>query len=203
MPHPRNPLPVTALYVDNDKGPYVALGIKTVGLPDDARFWRGDGPVVTHPPCAPWGRFRWRSVEHSKDGTKDCAPVAVAQVREHGGVLEHPAGSLLWKEMGLPRPGEPKDKYGGYTIQVNQVDWGHPCEKKTWLYIVGVDKSALNFPPKREPTHCIEPHSGSGTPDLPRLPKSQRHLTPPAFAYWLVTLAQHCIPPKRRLVVEK
>ena len=66
-------------------------------------------------------------------------PIAVEHVRKYGGVLEHPAGSKLWGACAMPPPGlwlnETRSKYaddaceadayGGYTIEVRQVEWGH------------------------------------------------------------------------------
>ena len=85
--------------------------------------------------------------------------------------MEHPAQSDLWGKASkrrksystrlqgvpdLPLPGEPPDKYGGYTIEVNQVDWGHAALKPTWLYIVGVPRAKLpRMPTPRAPTHVI------------------------------------------------
>lgn len=171
---------VAALYVDTARGPYPHLpGVLAVGLPDDARLYRGPFPVVAHPSCAPWGVMRFshgrQQRDSERDGDADCAIFAVHQVRSYGGVLEHPARSSLWKHQGLPIPGEGRDRFGGYTIEVRQVDWGHPCEKKTWLYIVGIPPRDLPpRPPPREPTHVIH----SKTSPLPELPKRLRHITP-------------------------
>lgn len=83
------------------------------------------------------------------------------------------------------------DAFGGYTIAVNQVEWGHCCSKPTWLYLVGVPRSALTPPPfpGREPTHCI----CTGPRQIKRLPVASKPLkrrTPPLFAEWLVSLAR-------------
>lgn len=186
--------PVAALYVDMKRGPYANMKwVVPWGLPRDAREYAGPWPVVAHPSCAPWGKFAWRSsVKDSPDGERSCALVAVEQVRRFGGVLEHPQGSRLWKVAGLPPPGE-TDEFGGYTLAVRQVDWGHKAEKRTWLYVVGVPPDRLPpMPARREPTHVIESYAGAQKHlnVLPRLPKSQRHLTPPAFAEWLVEVAR-------------
>jgi hypothetical protein len=125
---------VAALYID-PRGPYV-------GRPDvdawdearDARKYVGPWPVVAHPPCGPWGSLKHLS--RKQDPT--CGPRAVGQVRAFGGVLEHPARSGLWAHCGLPLPGEFPDDFGGVTIEVCQVDWGHVARKRTWLYLVGV-----------------------------------------------------------------
>lgn len=182
---------VAALYID-PRGPYPKMpGVDCWDEARDARTYDGPYPVVAHPPCGPWGRLRhlYKGNEH------DCAPRAVGQVREFGGVLEHPAGSLLFR--GLPHPGD-SDGWG-FTIEVNQCDWGHVARKRTWLYCVGVDRALLVFPPPREPTHWISGGRGragkkANTTPVPAGIKicsaQQRRRTPPAFAEWLVSLAR-------------
>lgn len=120
---------VAALYID-PRGHYPTLpDVDAWDERRDARLYNGPGPVVAHPPCGPWGRLRhlYRGAEH------DCAPRAVEQVRAFGGVLEHPANSRLWKSCSLPEPGCFPDEWGGYTIEVDQCDFGHVARKKTWL----------------------------------------------------------------------
>ena len=201
---------VAALYVD-PRGPYPAIRERlrvdyAMGLTHsnidcwdaarDARRYDGPHPVVAHPPCGPWGRLRhlYRGNEH------DCAPRAVEQVRRWGGVLEHPAGSKLWGACFLPPPGFVPDSIGGYSIEVDQCEWGHVARKRTWLYLVGVPREMLEPPPfqDREPTHRI----GSSTcgkvdgtryrPDsnLKSASAEQRRRTPPLFAEYLVRLAR-------------
>lgn len=189
---------IAALYVDTARGPYPRIrnvecwgfaskdGVQLdmIATSRDARQYVGPWPVVAHPPCGPWGRFRW----HYKggEGDRDCGIRAVEQVRAFGGVLEHPACSSLWYETHLPTPGQPPDKFGGWSIQVNQVDWGHEALKPTWLYFCGVHQSELpDLPPPSEPTKCMvrlrsNPHL------LMEVPKKDRHITPLRFAEWLV-----------------
>lgn len=139
---------VAALYVDA-LGPYPKLVARWYDAEDDALSYDGPLPVVAHPPCGPWGRLR----HLSKKDRADLAPLAVAQVRRWGGVLEHPAHSKLWDACSLPKPGEPLDLWGGGTLRVDQSDFGHVARKPTWLYIVGGTPGPM--PPKREPTHWI------------------------------------------------
>lgn len=190
---------VAALYVDTARGPYGSIpGVEVWGYATrdgaqvdafaptrDARAYAGPHPVVAHPPCGPWGRFSWNY--KGGEGAKECGPRAVAQVRAWGGVLEHPAHSGLWLDQGLPLPGE-VDAHGGWTMEVEQCDWGHPARKPTWLYIVGVTDAPL-MPEKREPTHVMVRllRNGNGRPEVP---KRERHITPPAFADWLVRLVE-------------
>ena len=177
---------VAALYVDLRRGPYAALpGVAAYGAEEDATTYAGPDPVVAHPPCGHWGNYSARAHDDGRTG-----PVAVDQVRTWGGVLEHPRRSKLWRAMGMPKPGEPPDAWGGYTIEVSQHWWGHPAEKRTWLYIVGVPPNRI--PPLPEqvppPPSRVEGRVSRGV--IERMAKSKRHLTPPSFAAWLVELAR-------------
>jgi hypothetical protein len=190
---------VAALYVD-PRGPYPTMpGVDCWDATRDAKQYDGPHPIVAHPPCGPWSMLRhlYKGQEH------DCAPRAVEQVRRFGGVLEHPAHSQLWKVLRLPRPGELPDEYGGVTIEVDQVRWGHVARKKTWLYLVGV-RNVPTLPPDREPTHWCSGFRSSGAsypahykrqgcavPEgIKVCSAQQRRRTPPAFAEWLVSLAR-------------
>lgn len=101
-------------------------------------------------------------------------------------------------------PGEAADRFGGYSLEVCQVDWGHVARKRTWLYLVGVPRDVLAFPPPREPTHWISGFrtttgrtpkhyrsNGSAVPPgIKVCSAQQRRRTPPMFAAWLVDLAR-------------
>ena len=64
--------------------------------------WPGGIPCVAHPPCRGWGRLKHLSKVSQSE--LDLAVFAVGCVRRNGGILEHPAGSSLWRFLGLPRP---------------------------------------------------------------------------------------------------
>ena len=116
----------------------------------DARKYAGPYPVIAAPPCAQFSRLRHFARDDAE--ARSCAPRAVEQVREFGGVLEHPAQSLLWKEFNLPAPGGiDTDEFGGWTLECHQFDFGHVALKKTWLYIVGVSHEEVMrlFPCKK------------------------------------------------------
>jgi hypothetical protein len=153
------------------------------------------------PKCGDGSNFTWSD--------RDCAPRAVEQVRRWGGVLEHPAGSKLWEACGLPDPywapqkreagarwsSWPDDEFGGYTIELDQVEWGHVARKRTWLYLVGVPRGALEAPPfpGREPTHQVSRDAERAKRrgyTLKRTSTRTNTLTPPAFAEYLVRLAR-------------
>jgi hypothetical protein len=182
---------VACLYID-PRGPYPKMpGTDCWDEKRDAMLYTGPHPVVAHPPCGPWGRA-------AKFCRQDPAPAlrAVEQVREHGGVLEHPADSLLWRAAGLPSPGT-YDIHGGTTIRVCQVEWGHVARKKTWLYLVRVPPRLIGVPPYpgRQPTHWCRKRPGQKVPEgIKMCSKEQRRRTPDLFAEWLVTLARGSCP---------
>lgn len=93
----------------------------------------------------------------------------------------------------MPDPFGCDDGWGGYTIEVQQFWWGHPTEKRTWLYIRGVRRKDLPPIPTRqgEPTHVIDTRLRPGDAGFrPRCTKKWREQTPPEFAKWLVEVAR-------------
>lgn len=157
----------------------------------------GGVPVVAHPPCRAWGRLR--ALANPLPGEKELAFFAVDQVRRFGGVLEHPATSLLWAEAGLPAPGQ-RDDFGGWTLPVFQCWFGHRAEKPTLLYIVGVDPDQVPRLPLAlgRATHICgtsgRRRDGSRYHKgvigwRPEVTKAEREATPPAFAAWLCAVA--------------
>lgn len=178
---------VAALYVD-PRGPYFDLeGVDPWDEDRDATAYDGPFPVVAHPPCGPWGRL----YHMCKYQRPELGPIAVRQVQRWGGVLEHPADSKLWKAMDLPRPGELPDEYGGFTLSVRQVDWGHRAVKPTWLYVVGVSRSDVDERrPPRVPTAKITGNDRQSMAGLQCMGATERRLTPPEFAEWLVQIAR-------------
>lgn len=177
---------VVALYVDQG-GPYPPLVPQWYDKERDARTYPGPHPVIAHPPCGPWGRLASLCTQQDPE----LAPLAVDQVRQFGGVLEHPAGSKLWRHCGLPAPFKTVPSLTGreWSLEVAQVRFGHPCLKLTWLFFVDVSPHALApIPPWREPTHVIDDNrrGGAALAGVRHLPKARRHLTPPALAEWLL-----------------
>lgn len=181
---------VAALYVDRKLGPYPQM--PRVDVWDEARDatrYAGPHPVVAHPYCGPWGRLRGQCTKQdAAHGIR-----AVEQVLAYGGVLEHPAGSLLWDHCNLPKPGQFAEIIGSshtcWTIEVRQVDWKHEAAKQTWLLLVGVDPAALRPPPfpGAQPTRVVQ---SRGKNRLRAMSSRRRHLTPPLFAQWLVDMAR-------------
>jgi hypothetical protein len=181
---------VAALFVREDSIYKRMAGVDPWDASRDACQWPGSAPLVAHPPCRAWGRFR--QFAKPRPDEKFLAVWALWQIQVWGGVLEHPAHSALWKETGLPKPGEPADLWGGYTIEVCQHRWGHKAEKKTWLYICGASRDDLPPMPHRpgKPEYVVRPkQNGTGAKFLT---KAEREHSPPEFAAWLVSIARRC-----------
>lgn len=88
----------------------------------DARLYPGPHPIVAHPPCGPWGKYRSNCHHAREDGV-----IAMDLVHRWGGVVEHPVGSSLFAEHGTA---------AGMLLCVNQGDFGHYAIKPTLLYLV-------------------------------------------------------------------
>ncbi len=193
---------VTALYVD-PLGPYPKIpGVQCWDETQDASRYRGQDPVVAHPPCGAWGALRHMRVPNRERRLIDArlGPIAVDQVQRCGGVFEQPANSKLWDHCGLPRPLADPDSFGGFAFEVCQVAWGHVARKRTWLYFVGINRDLVmaGLRTGGEPTHWVSggrkhDRKGSGgvvPPGIKVCSAQQRRRTPPAFAAWLVELAR-------------
>lgn len=150
----------------------------------NALNWPGGCPVIAHPPCRAWGQLRHFATP--LPGERELAIWAIDQVRQWGGVLEHPAKSRLWPEMGLPMPGK-RDEWGGFSVWICQHWFGHKAEKPTLLYIVG--PAPADLPPipfvLGESTHVI----ASTCRRRPEVTKAEREHTPLALAEWLRVVA--------------
>lgn len=197
---------MTTLAVDSRRVSvlFVARGSEYLTLPvdcyderRDARTFDGAGPVVAHPPCRLWCMLRrWSTAPQDE---KQLAYFALRTVRRNGGVLEHPAGSLFWAAASLPKPGEPPDAFGGWTLAVSQKWWGHRARKRTWLYIVGCGIKDI----PQVPYHMRAAEAVCGGPGLGKgrrvLSEAERERTPRLFAWWLEELASRCEPASRCL----
>lgn len=96
------------------------------GLGRDARTYRGPHPVICHPPCGPWGKYKKNCHESKEHGL-----IAIDLMHRYGGVIEHPVGSSLFAEYGR----------GGVIERFNQGDMGHQCLKPTLLYWADGDRA--------------------------------------------------------------
>jgi len=165
-----------ALYTRRDSI-YKKLGLECYDIDRDARTYPGIAPVIAHPPCRAWANLR--GLAKPRKDEPFLALHAVDMVRMYGGVLEHPAGSRLWPEV-LPLPGSRFDAWGGWSLSIDQSWWGHPCRKRTFLYIKGIA-------PSRIPAHPI---GGVITRTDENISKADREHTPIALAEWLIELCQ-------------
>lgn len=184
---------VSVLYVRSDSI-YKQLGVDCWDIERDARRWPGGNPVVAHPPCRAWGKYK--GFAKPRPDEKELARQAIRDIRKFGGVLEHPRHSGLWKDMKLPKPGE-VDEFGGYSINVDQFWWGHKARKNTLLYIVGCPKDQLPQIPIRMDavSHYVgypKSFKGRSRNGMKEISKKEREATPVEFAKWLIQVAENC-----------
>lgn len=153
----------------------------------DALNWPGGNPIIAHPPCRAWGKLR--HFARPRAGEKELAIWAVEQIRVWGGILEHPASSLLWSEMNLPLPGQ-RDQFGGFSVWISQWWFGHRADKPTLLYIVGIEPADLPPIPFKlgEATHVIQSRKRKN--HRPHVTKAEREHTPLQLAEWLKASAE-------------
>lgn len=155
---------IAALYVETD-GCYFGLeGVDPWDERRDARLYDGPWPVVAHPPCQRWGRF-WHGSTRKPHQFKlgddgGCFAAALASVRKHGGVIEHPADSHAWRHFEIEPPKRHcgwtrADDLGGWTCYVEQGHYGHMSRKPTWLYAVGVKLPDLDWSRGEQRLHPV------------------------------------------------
>lgn len=198
---------IAALYVQTGGCYFGVDGVDPWDEARDARTYAGPWPVVAHPPCARWGKYANGAplfpgrYKVGDDG--GCFAAALAAVRRHGGVLEHPADSLAWAAhelMSPPRDGGwiVADWQGGWTCCVEQGAYGHRARKATWLYAAGTFLPSLawgraggDFVRLDEGLHSAEERRRAvRTGACQRLSKRQRAATPIPFRDLLISIAQ-------------
>jgi hypothetical protein len=211
-------LTVAALFID-PRGHYPELLGTDLCWDEtrDARSYAGPHPVVAHPPCQLWvnmAAVNWkrygRQLPAWYPGGDDggCFASALASVRQHGGVLEHPASSHAWDAHGLTTPktffpGEHADAVAGnctgwtlerdpyrdsigWTCEVWQSAYGHRARKRTWLLYCGA-RPPFELDWRRQPgTHQV----GWFDRNKPTLSKRAASATPERFARELIRLAE-------------
>lgn len=171
---------------------YKTLGLDVWDIDRDARNWPGGNSVIAHPPCRAWGQLS--HMAKPRPDEKELAVWSINQIRKFGGVLEHPRASKLWPHMELPT-GNDTDRWGGYTLCINQSWWGHRAEKKTLLYICGCPRKELpEMSIKFDViTHVITNSARKGQPGYkPRVTQYEREATPIELAKWLIEVAEIC-----------
>jgi hypothetical protein len=183
---------VAALFVEA-RGCYSELHhVDLWDVARDARRYTGPHPVVAHPPCHLWVNFaalnfkRWGG-DHNRPGNDGgCFASALASVRAHGGVLEHPASTNAWAAHGLPRPEKSgwSGGAGGWVCEVWQSAYGHRARKRTWLYASGARPPDLDW--RRLPGTA---QVGWFDRIKPTLSKREASATPAAFRDALLAVA--------------
>lgn len=183
---------VAVLFARSDSIYKSIPGCDVYDIDRDALTFPGGMPVIAHPPCRSWGRLS--HMANPRAGERELALWAVDQVRQWGGVLEHPAGSKLWKEKPLPEPGT-RDEFGGFTLVVSQWWFGHRCEKMTRLYICGISIREVPEMGLRlgEPEYVVA-RSRKNRFNKKEIGKAEREHTPEPFARFLVKIASQCRP---------
>jgi hypothetical protein len=124
---------------------------------------------------------------------KQLAYFALAQVRLNGGILEHPAGSRLWKEAPLPL-GDNVDEFGGFTIEIDQFDFGHVAHKNTKLYICGITKDKLPPMPPKNLSSTDRSICGN-VKGTKRCTQYQREYTPDDLINWMTKVCNELQKP--------
>lgn len=161
-------------------------GVEVYDRIRNVRTFSGGMPVIAHPPCRSWSLY-CRHQAKPEPGEQELGLWCAEQVKRWGGVLEHPARSLLWEAAGLPRPGV-TSRGDAWSIEVWQAWWGYPMRKTTWLFVSKV--YAGDMP---EVPFCLHPRGGDRRTEQ-RMSKNQRSATTPEFAAWLVEVARRCRP---------
>lgn len=147
----------------------------------DARTFHGREPVIAHPPCRTWSKhFRTQAKPPDREAEMELGRFAVRTVIANGGVLEQPAGSLLFTEMQLPMPNEPEDPFL-YTLYIEQRWFQFPTRKATWLLIAGLPRHQLPPIPFEMRTTAVT---------FGDLTKAGRSQTTKQFAEWLCQVAR-------------
>ena len=172
------PRPVAALFTSRKSAYRNMPGVTAFDRHTDARSFDLLSPVVAHPPCRTWSKYlRHQARPDDREEEQALAFFSVMVVRLCGGVLEQPAGSMLWLAANLPCPGK-SDRYG-FGQYIEQGWFGFPTRKPTWLYICGVPMDQVHVPAFA--LQCQSPRA-SGKPPLSQ--------TTPALARWLVDIAR-------------
>lgn len=160
-------------------------GVDVYDRTRNALTWKGGCCGVFHPPCRFWSKLRHQACANvpaaDVEAEKNLGRWAVEQVMRWGGVLEQPAGSLLWDACKLPLPGDYSDPFC-FTIYVEQSWFGFPTPKPTWLLVCGVPKSLVKVPSYQLQTKSVVSFNA--------LNSFERSRTMEPFAAWLCQLAR-------------
>jgi hypothetical protein len=132
---------------------------------------------------------------HAIGSDGGCFASALSSVRAWGGVLEHPAYSYAWPRFELRKPhrfgGWLPTRCGGWVAHVEQLSYGHPARKATWLYAFGVELPELRWGSGSEPKAWVGWMANHGTGEgKARVGKRQAAATPLAFRDALLAMAR-------------
>lgn len=213
---------IAALFVETDGAYFGIPGVDPWDKARDARLYAGPWPIVSHTECQRWGRF-WhgstRKPHQFKFGDDGgCFKSTLDNLWRVGGVVEHPAYSGAWNAkdhperpgFGLPKPECGKgwsapDEHGGRSIYVEQVHYGHPARKASWLYAVGIDFDAFDLRTGRTravvPQWMIDRYGEAKARKIGVVAMmggkdkvKKRNATPPAFRDLLIAMARSVTP---------
>jgi hypothetical protein len=183
---------VAVLFAD-PKGVYAGLpGVDLWDEARDARLYDGPYPVVAHPPCKVWSMMGNCRPELRKGEDGGCFEAALHAVRTYGGVLEHPVYTRAWRAFELHPPmhdGWNTSLFdAGFTAEVDQAWYGHPCNKRTWLYYVGTDPPDVH--PSGHLRWGLAPFTGRTVRNDGGGGRDQRSRTPVEFRDVLLGMAR-------------
>ena len=191
---------IAALFVETEGAYFNLPNVDPWGTTRDARKYAGPHPVVCHPPCQLWGRFarvnyaRWGGIHNLPGNDGGNFMLALASVREWGGVLEHPAFTDAWHTYSLTKPtgiGWRQCSKSEWTCEVWQSAYGHRANKRTWLYYVGKTPPFDLDWSRPKGTHQIGFHDQRGKDrNKPTISGKAASATPPAFRDVLIRLAE-------------
>lgn len=129
---------ITVLCID-EKSNYKKIKDQDLDLWDikrNAYNYNGTNKIIGHPPCQQWSKLKGLAKENKLE--KELGLFVWEKVQQYGGIIEHPAGTSLFKYVGA----NPKQ-----IIKVNQNWWGFKAKKETLLYFNQVEllPTPLNF----------------------------------------------------------
>lgn len=155
----------------------------------DAWTFDGSTPVIAHPPCRLFGKLHKHAKADDPIRERALGVFCAHAVLSNGGVLEHPSYSKLWKLANLPLPGKPDSR--GFTLDIDQYWFGHPCIKRTWLFVSGLTPCELPSVPFQlgQPVMTVEMQS-----------RSAREKTPLDLAVWCHAVAMLVFSKRERSV---
>lgn len=161
---------VSILCVQKGSNYYSIPGLDLWDIERDAYQYQGNNPVIAHPPCAQWSKMRAFSKPDQRQ--KDLAFFCYEKVKQNGGILEHPVGSLFFKSVDLSK---------GKLYKVFQSDFGFQSQKATLLWFVNC--RPLPYPIFTQEARILK--------DVSRISANQRAKMPLGFCYWLVNSLQN------------